>query len=80
MSYEDKSGLVIYPHGYGWGPTSFSLTEDILWNSKDIPGHPNPDKFKAKVRQDVSDIGNIIQLKENSWEITETKYPWTVIY
>jgi hypothetical protein len=80
VSYEKKNGLVIYPHGYGWGPISFSLTEDKLWDSKDIPGPPNPDKFKEEVRQDVSAIGNIVQIKENSWKITETKYPWTVIY
>ena len=80
VSCEKKNGLVIYPHGYGWGPISFSLTEDKLWDSKDIPGPPNSDKFKEEVRQDVSAIGNIVQIKENSWKITETKYPWTVIY
>jgi hypothetical protein len=80
VSYEKKNSLVIYPYGYGWGPISFSLTEDKLWDSKDIPGPPNPDKFKEEVRQDVSAIGNIVQIKENSWKITETKYPWTVIY
>ena len=80
VSYEKKNGLVIYPHGHGWGPISFSLTEDKLWDSKDIPGPPNPDKFKEEVREDVSAIGNIVQIKENSWKITETKYPWTVIY
>src|SRR3989344_6969442 len=80
VSYEKNNGLVIYPHGWGWGPISFSLTEDKLWDSKDIPGPPNPDKFKEEVRQDVSAIGNIVQIKENSWKITETKYPWTVLY
>lgn len=80
VSYEKKIGIVIHPHGFGWGPLSFSLTEDKLWNTKDISGPPNPDKFKAEVRQDVSAIGNIVQIKENTWKITETKYPWTVIY
>ena len=80
VSYENKNGIVVYPHGYGFGPMSFSLTENKLWDTKDIPGSPDPDKFKAEVRQDVSAIGNIVQIKENSWKITETKYPWDVVY
>lgn len=80
VSYEKKNGIVVYPHGFGWGPLSFSLTENKLWNIKDIPGPPNPDKFKEKVRQDINAIGNIVQIKENSWKIIETEYPWDVIY
>ncbi|MFA5023974.1 MAG: hypothetical protein WC523_03410 [Patescibacteria group bacterium] len=80
ISYEKKSGIVVHPYGFGWGPLSFSLTEDKLWNTKDIPGSPDAEKFKEEVRQDVNAIGNIVQIKENTWKITETKYPWTVIY
>ena len=80
VSYENKNGIIVHPHGFGWGPLSFSLTEDKLWDSKDIPGPPEPNKFKEEVRQDVSAIGNIVQIKESSWKITETKYPWTVLY
>jgi len=80
VSYENKNGIIVHPHGFGWGPLSFSLTEDKLWDSKDIPGPPDPNKFKEEVRQDVSAIGNIVQIKESSWKITETKYPWTVLY
>ena len=80
VSYENKNGIIVHPHGFGFGPLSFSLTEDKLWSVKDIGGPPNPDKFKEEVRQDVSAIGNIVQIKENTWEITETKYPWTVVY
>ena len=80
VSYENKNGIIVHPHGFGWGPLSFSLTEDRLWDTKDIPGPPNPDKFKEEVRQDVSAVGNMVQIKENTWKITETKYPWTVLY
>ena len=80
ISYEKKNGIIVSPHGYGWGPLSFSLTEDKLWDTKDIDGPPNPDKFKEEVRQDVSAVGNIVQIKEDTWKITETKYPWTVFY
>jgi len=80
VPFEEKDGVIVYPRGFGWGPLSFYLTEDKLWATKDIPGSPNPDKFKEQVRQDVNIIGNIVQIKERSWKITETKYPWTVIY
>ena len=80
MPFEKKIGVEIHPNGFGWGPISFYLTEDKLWDTKDIPGSPDPDKFKEEVRKDISAIGNIVQIKENSWKITETKYPWTVIY
>ena len=80
ISYENKNGIVIHPYGFGWGPISFSLTEDKLWDTKDISGPPDSNKFKEAVRQDVNTIGNIVQIRENSWEITEIKYPWMVIY
>ena len=77
---ESRNGFIILPHGPGWGPISFSLTEDKLWDVKDIPGSPNPDKFKDEVRKDVDSIDNIVKIKENTWKITGTKYPWTVLY
>jgi|GEM_PF-5394599 len=78
--YENKNGFVIYPHGQGFGPISFSLTEDTLWDNKDILGPPRSSAFKEAVRQDVQAIGNIVKIKENSWKITEMEYPWTAIY
>lgn len=75
-----ENGIEIYPHGPGFGPISFYVTERKLWAGKDIPGSPNPDNFKAAVRQDVKDIGNIVKIKENSWKIIKSQYPWTVIY
>lgn len=75
-----ENGLEIYPHGPGFGPISFYLTINRLWADKDIAGLPEPNKFKEALRQDVKDIGNIVKIKENSWEITKTQYPWTVIY
>ena len=82
ISYENekKNGIRIYPNGYGFGPLYFSLTEDKLWNITDFLGPPDPDKFKESTRRDVGAIGNIVQIKENSWKITKTKYPWTVVY
>ncbi len=75
-----ENGIEIYPHGDGFGPVSFYVTENKLWADKDIPGSPNPDKFKEAVRQDVNNLGNIVKLKENAWKITKTEYPWDVIY
>ena len=75
-----KNGVEIFPHGLGYGPRSFFVTEDKLWTTKVLPGSPNPDKFKEAVRQDVSAIGNIVQIKENSCKITKTRFPWDVVY
>lgn len=80
VPFDKKNGVVIYPNGFGWGPISFYVTENKLWDTKDIPGSPNLDKFKEEVRRDVDAIGDIVRIKENSWKITETKYPWTAIY
>lgn len=75
-----ETGIEIYPLGPGFGPMSFFVTENKLLAEKDIIGLPDPEKFKEDVRQDVASIGNIIQIKENSWNITKTTYPWTVRY
>jgi len=76
----NENGIEIYPRGPGFGPVSFSITENKLWTEKDIPGPPDQKKFKEEVRQDVESLNSIFTIKENSWKITETKYPWTVIY
>lgn len=75
-----ENGIEIYPRGPGFGPISFYVTGNKLWADKDIPGPPNPENFKAAVRQDVTSIGGIVKIKETSWKITKTEYPWTVIY
>lgn len=73
-------GIEIYPQGPGFGPVSFYVTENKLWADKDIPGSPNQEKFKEAVRKDVEKTGNVVKIKEDSWKITKTQYPWTVIY
>ena len=77
---EKENGIEVYPRGMGWGPLSFFLTQNKLSTVKDIDGPPNPNKFKEEVRQDVKNIGNIVQIKESSWKITKTDYPFTAIY
>ena len=80
VPYFKEVGIEIYPHGPGFGPISFYVTQNKLWADKDISGSPNPENFKEAVRQDVKDIGNIVKIRENSWKITKMEYPWTVIY
>ncbi|MBI5005083.1 MAG: hypothetical protein HZC03_00505 [Candidatus Lloydbacteria bacterium] len=75
-----KTGIEIYPNGPGFGPVSFFITENTLWAEKDIRGAPNPETFKEFVRKDAESIGGIIKIKENSWNITQMEYPWTVLY
>lgn len=70
----------VYANGPTFGPSGFEIAEDRVWAGKDIPGPPNPEKFKEEVRQDVQVLGSLVVIKENSWKITEMKYPWTVIY
>lgn len=77
---EKEDGIQVYPRGMCMGPCSFFLTQNKLSTVKDIDGPPNPDKFKEEVRQDVTDIDNIVQIKEDSWKITKTEYPFTAIY
>lgn len=80
VTFLKENGIEIYPHGPRFGPSSFYVTENKLWADKDIPGSPNSEKFKEEVRQDVKNMGDIVKIEENSWKITKTKYPWTVIY
>jgi hypothetical protein len=81
LSYDTKeNGIEVYPHGMGFGPLSFFLTQNKLSTVKDIDGPPNPNKFKEEVRQDVMDTDNIVRIKENFWKIIKTDYPVTYIY
>ncbi|MDO8512805.1 MAG: hypothetical protein Q7S57_06040 [bacterium] len=81
VEYDKKNGLEIWPQGMGFGPGFIIyMTSDKIWAEKDIFGSPDSSKFKDSVRRDVSKIGNIVSIKENTWKITKTKYPWTVIY
>jgi hypothetical protein len=80
VPYNKENGLEIYPHGYGFGTISFYVTKEKLWTGKDIVGLPNPNNFKVAVRQDVTDIGGIVTLRESTWKITKTEYPWSVVY
>ncbi len=76
----DKETIIVYPRGQGWGPLSFILSKNTIKATKDIPGTPDPEKYKEEVRQDVEAIGGMITIKENTWRITKTTYPWTVLY
>ena len=76
----DGETIVVYPHGQGWGPLSFTITKNTLKATKDIPGTPDPEKYKEEIRQDVRDVSGIVTIKENTWKVTKTTYPWTVIY
>lgn len=80
ISQLKEIGIEIYPFGPGFGPMSFFITGNKLFAEKDINGLPDPEKFKEGVRKDIASIGNIIQIKENSWNITKMTYPWTVRY
>jgi hypothetical protein len=76
----DNGGVEIYPDGPGFGPLSFTILGNKIFATKDIDGKPDIEKYKAEVRKDVEAIGNIVEIKENTWKLTETKYPWTVMY
>ena len=68
-SYErsyGKKGILVYPGGFGWGPTSFYIAEDTLWDSADISGSPDVDRFKEVVRRHAHFIGDIVQIKEDT--------------
>ncbi len=78
-SYEKQNGITILPGGMGWGPNSFSITEDTIQDTADIPGSPNHDKFKEVVRGHARMFGTLVQIKEDSWDI-KTTYPWDAIY
>ena len=75
-----EDGLEICPRGVGFGPVCFLLTQNTIKASQDIPGVPDKEKYKEEVREDVGRIGNILRIKENSWKITKTEYPFTAAY
>lgn len=72
--------IEIYPHGQGWGPMSFELSNNTVRAIKDIPGVPSLEKFKERVRIDVRNVGGIVTIKEDTWKIIKTTYPWTAVY
>lgn len=76
----EKEGVQIFPHGPGFGPVSFIVTETRLWTWEDIAGPPDEEKFKTAVREDVMAIGNIISLRENSWKLLRVDYPVDYVY
>jgi hypothetical protein len=80
IAADQKENIVIYPRGPGFGPSGFIVAEDRISATKDIPGLPDPSKYKAEVREDVSFLGDILKIRENSWKITETIYPFTAVY
>jgi hypothetical protein len=80
VAADKKQSIAIFPLGPGFGPVSFTVEEDRISASEDIPGLPDPSKFKAEVRKEVSFLGDILKIRENSWKITKTTYPWTAIY
>lgn len=78
----EKRSMEIFPHGLGWGPLSFAVTEDNrLLATKDIPGPPDIEKYKAAVRKDIADAKlGILVITEGTWKLTKTTYPWDVMY
>ncbi|MES2213539.1 MAG: hypothetical protein V4473_01710 [Patescibacteria group bacterium] len=76
----NQKSLEIYPNGLGFGPNSFYITENKLWADQDISGKPDMEKYKAGVRKYVTEIKNIVTIKENTWKITRSEYPWNVVY
>lgn len=76
----DDPGIEIYPHGPGFGPLSFHIDGKKLSATKDIPGAPDFEAFKSVVRKDIKDTGTIVSVKDDSWVLVKTQYPWTVLY
>lgn len=74
------NSLAIYPRGWGWGPVFFSLSENKMWATKDIEGSPDKEKYKEEVREDIEYIGNIVTIKENTWEFEKIEHPVTYVY
>lgn len=75
-----ENSIEVYPHGPGWGPISFTLTQNLIQVFKDIHGLPDKEKFKEEVRQDIRDIGGIITIKENTWGKIKTMDVSDIVY
>ena len=45
------NSIEVYPHGPGFGLLSFTLTENFIKASKDIPGTPDPEKYKEEIKE-----------------------------
>lgn len=71
--------LEVYPRGMGMGPLSFTITENRLSASKDIPGMPDSEKYKKEVREDAGLIKGAVIIEDN-WSIIDVEYPWNAIY
>ena len=76
----NENGLEIFPHGPGFGPVSFIITDSKIWAQKDLDGTPDKEKYKIEVREDIENLGNIVQIMEDTWQFTKIEYPWNVIY
>ncbi len=79
---QDNSTLDVYPRGMGWGPISFTISNgEIIFADKDITGLPDIEKYKTEVREDINIVGtNTIIIREDTWQLEETRYPWNVVY
>lgn len=73
-------GIEVFPRGPGMGPISIYFTDSRLAATKDISGVPDIEKFKEAVRADLKTMGNVVNLKEASWQFTKTEYPWAAVY
>lgn len=77
---QGKEALVVYPRGLGFGPVAIVLTRDRLLASKDIPGRPDEEAFRRAVRADARELGDVVQIVEGTWTMSEVTCPWTVVY
>jgi hypothetical protein len=76
----DPPGLVVHPRGLGFGPSEVVITGGRLHAAKDLPGSPDEEAYRRAVREDVSQLGEAVQIVEGTWTMSEIKYPWTVRY
>ena len=78
--FSKEDAVEIYPHGYGFGPMSIYVTKEKVFAVKDIPGSPQIEKFQHAVREDLKVSSGFVKIKESSWKLISTKYPWNVLY
>ena len=54
----------------------FTIMEDKILATKKMAVSSNQNQFKELVRKTIKDLGNIVQIQEDSWNIKENKvYP-----
>ncbi len=76
-----ENSIEVFPFGpAGFGYLSFTITDKLIKATKDIPGTPDLEKYKEEIRQDIKNTGSVITIKEDTWKILKTTYPWDVIY